>query len=220
MITNRLHPGNYLYWKAQVTNVLRSHLLTGFIDGTFPCPSESIPNPELATDAKAPPVVQNPAFTAWHQQDAAILSAIMSTSTEEMQGIILFAASAAEAWSTLESSFTSQTISHSMQIRGALQKCRKEDKTITTYYNKVKALADSLMSIGQPLSTPEFTGYLMHGLDGDYDSLVQLVSARVLTDPMPLCDIYAQMLSTEQCMDEKEGRSPCRSADVGKFCGF
>jgi hypothetical protein len=98
----------------------------------------------------------------------------MTTSTEEIQGIILFATSSADAWSTLQASFTSQTISRSMQIRGALQKCKKEDKKVPAYYNEVKALADSLMSIGQPLTTVEFTGYLMHGLDQDYDSLVQI----------------------------------------------
>jgi hypothetical protein len=94
----------------------------------------------------------------------------MTTSTEEIQGIILFATSSADAWSTLQASFISQTISRSMQIRGALQKCKKEDKKVSAYYNEVKALLDSLMSIGQPLTTAEFTGYLMHGLDQDYDS--------------------------------------------------
>jgi hypothetical protein len=91
-----------------------------------------------------------------------------------------------------------------MQIRGALPKCKNEDKKISVYYNKVKDLADSLMYIGKPLTTAEFTGYLMHGLDQDYDSLVQLVSARALTEPMPLKDIYAQMLGTEQRMDERK----------------
>jgi hypothetical protein len=60
------------------------------------------------------------------------------------------------------------------------------------------------MSIGQPLNTAEFTGYLMHGLDQDYDSLVQIVSARVLTNPIPLPDVYAQILATEQRMDERK----------------
>jgi hypothetical protein len=128
----------------------------------------------------------------------------MTTSTEEIQGIILFATSSADAWSTLQASFTSQTISRSMQIRGALQKCKKEDKKVPAYYNEVKALADSLMSIGQPLTTAEFTGYLMHGLDQDYDSLVQIFSARALTDPMSLKDMYAQMLGTEHRMDERK----------------
>jgi hypothetical protein len=63
-VTIRLNGGNYLYWRAQVLNVLRSHLLTGFVDGTFPCPAELITNPALATDAKAPLLMYNPVFTA------------------------------------------------------------------------------------------------------------------------------------------------------------
>jgi histone deacetylase 1/2 len=51
----------------------------------------------------------------------------------------------------------------------------------------------------------------MNGLDEDYDALVQIVSARALTDPMPVRDIYAQMLNTEQRM---EGRKAEISADV------
>jgi hypothetical protein len=37
----------------------------------------------------------------------------------------------------------------------------------------------------------------MKGLDEDYDALVQIVSAQALNDPMPLRDIYAQMLATK-----------------------
>jgi TnpA family transposase len=101
----------------------------------------------------------------------------MSTSTEEIQGLILFATSSAEAWSILASSFSSQTTSRSMAIRGALQDCKKLDSSIIVYYNKMKSLADSLMSVGQSLSTAYFIGYLMKGLDEDYDALVQIVSA-------------------------------------------
>jgi hypothetical protein len=64
MITIRLNPDNWLYWKAQVVPVLRSHLLTGFVDGSFPCPSKTVPNPKLAEDPKAPPVMYNADFTA------------------------------------------------------------------------------------------------------------------------------------------------------------
>ncbi|KAK1644328.1 hypothetical protein QYE76_062133 [Lolium multiflorum] len=168
MVTIRLNNDNYLYWRAQVSNILRSHLLTGFVDGTFPCPSEMVSNPAVSTDVKAPPMMYNPEFTAWHQQDAALLSAIMSTSTEEVQGLILFASYAQDAWSTLAASFSSQSTARAMHLRDALHQCKKLDSTVSAYFNK------------------------------DYDSLVQLVSARSLTDPMPIKDIYAQMLHTEQ----------------------
>ncbi|KAK1666963.1 hypothetical protein QYE76_055122 [Lolium multiflorum] len=198
MITIRLNPDNWLYWKAQVVPVLRSHLLTGFVDGSFPCPSETVPNPKLAEDPKAPPVMYNAAFTAWHQQDAAILSAIMTTSTEPVQGLILFATSSHDAWTTLSSSFESQSTARAHHIRGELQKCKKLNSSVTVYFNKVKSLADTLMSIGMPLRPDEFTGYLVAGLDEDYDPLVTLVSACALHDPMPIQDIYSQMMHLEQ----------------------
>ena len=147
----------------------------------------------------------NPEFTAWHQQDVAILTAIMTTSTEEIQGIILFVSSC-DAWSKLEASFASQMTARSIQICGALQKCEKLDSSIAVYFNKVKALADTLMSIGQPLRPEEFTGYLLNGLDADYDALVQVVYARALTNPMPIRDVYAQMLSTEQRMEGRKAQ--------------
>ncbi|KAK1599916.1 hypothetical protein QYE76_008283 [Lolium multiflorum] len=109
LITVRLSGDNYLYWRTQVTQVLRSHLLLGFVDGSFACPSEEIDNPKLADDAQAPRRLYNPEFSAWHQQDPAILSAIMSTSTESVQEMILFASTAAEAWASLAASFSSQS---------------------------------------------------------------------------------------------------------------
>jgi hypothetical protein len=101
----RLSSDNYIYWRAAVTQVLRSQLLLGFLDGSFPCPEAEINNPQSATDPTAPKRIYNPAYTAWHQQDAAILTAIMSTSTEAVQGMIVFCSTAQEAWSTIASSF-------------------------------------------------------------------------------------------------------------------
>ena len=47
---------------------------------------------------------------------------------------------------------------------------KKLNDSATVYYNKVKALADTLSSIGQPLTDSEFTTYLLNGLDEEYDS--------------------------------------------------
>jgi hypothetical protein len=82
-----------------------------------------------------------------------------------------------------------------MQIRDELNKAKKLDKTASVFFNEIKSMA--LASIGQPLRPDEFTGYLCAGLDGDYDALVQMVSARALSDPMLVRDVYAQLLATE-----------------------
>ena len=91
---------------------------------------------------------------------------------------------------------------------GELQKAKKLDMSATTFFNKVKQLSDTLTAIGQPLRPEEFTGYLLAGLDSDYDALAQIVGARSVSDPMPIRDLYAQILSNEQ-------RIEARKAELG-----
>jgi hypothetical protein len=55
-----------------------------------------------------------------------------------------------------------------MAICGQLSELKKRDDTITNFFNKVKSLADTLASIGQPLSDSEFTLYILNGLDKEY----------------------------------------------------
>jgi hypothetical protein len=126
-------------------------LIYGFVDDCLPCPLEVILNPELLTKATAPPTVTYPEFLAWHQQDQAILSAIVSSLTKSVIGMVMLVSTSREAWETLEASFASQSTARVMQIRGALGKVKKLDSTTTDYFNKVKSMADILSSIGQPL---------------------------------------------------------------------
>jgi hypothetical protein len=37
-ITIKLSPENYIFWRAQILPLLRSHYLMGYVDGTLPCP--------------------------------------------------------------------------------------------------------------------------------------------------------------------------------------
>jgi hypothetical protein len=189
-ITVRLNPNNFIYWRTQVVPILRSNLLFGFVNGTLLCPSATIPNPAAGT-AGAPATIPNPQYAAWHQQDQAILSAIVCSLHESVLGMMTMVATSHEAWETLAATFASQSTACAMQIRGELNKAKKLDKTASVFFNEIKSMADVLASIGQPLRPDEFTGYLCAGLDGDYDALVQMVSARALSDPMPVRDVYA-----------------------------
>jgi hypothetical protein len=77
------------------------------------------------------------------------------------------------------------------------------DSTATVFFNKVKSLADTLSSIGQPLRPEEFNSYLLAGLDQDYDAFADHVSTRPLDDPMPMSDVFAQLLNTEQRIESR-----------------
>ncbi|KAK1670312.1 hypothetical protein QYE76_058471 [Lolium multiflorum] len=179
LIPVKLSPDNYLAWRAQVLPLLRSRHLEGFIDGTLPCP-----------------LSYHPAYHQWVAQDQAILSGIQSSLTESVSGLVLFATTSREAWAALDTCYSTQSLSRSMAIRTQLGELKKNDLSVTLYFNKISALADTLASIGQPLRPEEFISYVLNGLDDDYDSLVENITGRPI--PIQPRELYARMLATEQ----------------------
>ena len=203
-ITIRLTPDNYLYWRTQVDPILRTNLLFGFVDGSLPCPAAEIANPAAATDEGASPMIANPLYAAWHQQDQSILSALVASLTEGVLGMVMLIPTSQQAWETLEASFASQSTARVMHIRSELGKIKKHDyPNATAFFNKVKALSDVLSSIGQPLRPDEFNTFLLAGLDSDYDALADRISARPIYDPLPVRDVYSQLLNTEQRIEAR-----------------
>ncbi|XP_071676783.1 uncharacterized protein [Lolium perenne] len=200
-ITVKLTEDNYLFWRAQVLPLLRSNGLMKFISKEFAAPSSEITNPQ-AGEAGAPAKIINPAWVAWYQQDQAILTAFLASLTPEVFGIVVLANTSEEAWSTLAGSFASQSTARSMQLRYQLSITKKLDASASTYFNRIKALSDTLTSIGMPLRAEEFTSYLLAGLDADYDAFVDRVSASTI--PMPVRDVYAQLLNTEQRVEARK----------------
>ncbi|KAK1614549.1 hypothetical protein QYE76_020066 [Lolium multiflorum] len=205
LLTVKLTPDNYLLWRAQVLPLLRSYHLDGYVDGSLPCPSAVV---HLTTADGAPLPVANPAYRQWTAQDQAILSAIQSSLTPSVAGMVLFAATSREAWTTLDSSFSSQTMARSNAIRNKLADLHKQDKSVTVYYNQAKELADTLSSIGQPLSDSEFIGYLLKGLGEEFDSLVENIEGRDHDNPIKPHDLYARLLNTEQRLGARRPDGP------------
>ncbi|XP_071681174.1 uncharacterized protein [Lolium perenne] len=220
-ITIRLSSENYIYWRTQIAPILRSNLIYGFVDGTLQCPPEEIPNTDKTAGAAA--TIANPQYLAWHQQDQAILSGIVGSLTEPVIGMVTLATTSHEAWETLEVSFATQSTARVMEIRSKLNKTKKLDGSASAYFNKIKGMADALASMGQPLRPEEFNSYLLAGLDSEYDPLADRISARSLTDPMPMRDVYAQLLNTEQRLEARraemavDGLSSHRSSSTDQI---
>jgi hypothetical protein len=93
-------------------------------------------------------VVENQSHRAWIAQYQAILSAIQGSLTEGGAGLVIFSATSREAWSTLESSFSSKSSARSMAIRNKLGAMKKLDMSAEKFFNQVKTLSDTLAAIG------------------------------------------------------------------------
>jgi hypothetical protein len=91
-----------------------------------------------------------------------------------------------------------------MAIRNELSKVKKHGyPNADAFFNKVKSLVDVLSSIGQSLRPEEFDAFLLAGLDRDYDSLADRIFAQPVLDPMPIRDVYAHLLNTEQFVETR-----------------
>ncbi|KAK1662019.1 hypothetical protein QYE76_050178 [Lolium multiflorum] len=208
LVTVKLNPDNYLVWRAQVLPLMRSYYLDGYVDGTVPCPPPMVH--VLAPDG-TPMALPNPPHRQWMAQDQAILSAIQSSLMPTVAGL---ATTSHQAWSTLDASFSSQSMARSMAIRNKLGDLKKLDKSVTAYYNEAKELADILSSIGQPLRDSEFIGYILKGLGEDYESLVENVEGRDSTNPISAHDLYARLLNTEQRLGARRPDGPSFDASA------
>jgi histone deacetylase 1/2 len=206
LITVKLNEDNYMFWRAQIFPLLRSHGLMPFITHGIVAPSAEIANPQ-AGDAGAPTKIPNPAYTAWYQQDQAILTAFLSSLTPEVFGVVVLATTTEEAWSTLAGSFASQSTARVVQLHAQLQVTKKLDAPASVYFNRIKSLSDTLTSIGQPLRPEEFISFPLNGLDQDYDPFVERVSASTVS--MPVRRVRATPQHRAMCGDA-QGRAPQR----------
>ncbi|XP_074336201.1 uncharacterized protein LOC141673361 [Apium graveolens] len=102
MLVMKLHPGNYLSWKAQIMPLLRGNNLIRFVDGTSKAPPSVILG---ATKDSAP--VKNPDYTLWYQQDQNLLSLLISSLREDIISLIIDAQSSRELWIMLEKAYAS-----------------------------------------------------------------------------------------------------------------
>ncbi|XP_073353999.1 uncharacterized protein [Aegilops tauschii subsp. strangulata] len=146
-------------------------------------------------------------YIFWRAQDQANLSSIQGSLSPVVAGLVVFAKTSHEAWTILERSFVAQSQARVSALRRQLGECEKLDSTATKFYNKVKGLADTLASIGQPLTDSEFNSFIVNGLDEEYDALVEIINERGNSTPMMAHEVYSRLLLTKQRVEARQGQS-------------
>ena len=188
---SKLTRDNYLLWKAQIVPYLRGQHFFAFLDGSRPAPPPSLPT-QLA---EATTLVPNPEFQAWHLQDQLILSASISSLSENILAHVVKCSTSHDVWLTLERMFTSHSRARIMQIYYQLATLRKGDSPIANYFHRFTNLADTLAAVDHPLNDFEMISFLLAGLGSNYDSFVTSVNTRV--EPLSIEDLYGHLLAHE-----------------------
>jgi|UniRef100_A0A2N9EX99 hypothetical protein len=85
LVTIKLNRDNYLLWKAQIVPYLRGQHLFGFLDGSRPAPPQIL----TVTTAEISMPQPNPDYHTWLVQDQMILSALISSLTENILAYVV-----------------------------------------------------------------------------------------------------------------------------------
>jgi hypothetical protein len=125
-ITIRLTSNNYMIRHAQVGPLLRSNLLMGYVDGSFLRPPLHVSTEHGSSMASH----ANPSYEHRVHQDQAILSAFVSSITEGVVGMVMFAGSSREAWEILAAAFAATSFVRSSGLRQQMAELKKHDMAV------------------------------------------------------------------------------------------
>lgn len=156
-VTIKVTLENYLLWKAQIVPFLKGHQLHEYVDGSLPA---------------TPPVLNNlpnPAYTKWLLQDQLIISALNASLFDSVLAQVLNCSTSHEVWSALQTLFAAKSTAHIMQTKYQLARLKKGSFSIAEYFNKATSLSSTLSAAGQPLTSSEFSIYILPGFGTDYE---------------------------------------------------
>ncbi|OVA00187.1 hypothetical protein BVC80_1677g4 [Macleaya cordata] len=161
LVSVKLDDQNYLLWRAQFLPLLRGYRPMGFVDGTHPCPPQTLENG-----------TPNPAYTEWIEQDSILLGWLLSSLSDSVLAQVVDYETSREVWLSLIESLASKSEARQMQLHRDLQNIKKGDSSMKDYVLCAKALADQLATTGNKISLSNLKQFILQGLESSYDAIV------------------------------------------------
>nr|XP_051211709.1 uncharacterized protein LOC127329213 [Lolium perenne] len=152
-ITLSLNDGHYTSWRELFLVALGRYRLSAHIlsDET---PSDNGPNSD------------------WGRDDYTVLSWIYGSISTELLNIVMRPGSTAWAiWNAIENLFRDNKMHRALQLEADFRNTPQGDLSIHDYCAKLKALADSLGDVGQPVSDETLVLTVLRGLNESYAHL-------------------------------------------------
>src|ERR1044072_553459 len=113
-LTVKLDDTNFRSWRQQVSGVIRTHHLQRFIE------NPDIP-PRFLTEEDRVAADENPAYTAWIQQDSALFTWLLSSLSESVLPTVVNCTRSWQIWSEILGFFQAQAQAQSTMLRTELK---------------------------------------------------------------------------------------------------
>jgi hypothetical protein len=206
----KLDEHNYLLWLSQVVPTLKSHELMGIVDGSDPCPPQTIPDAEGKD-------VSNPAYAIWVKKDQFLLSWINVNLAEYVLATVYGLHTSRQVWNSLKSRFASQSRSRISHLKRQLQNLNQGSKSCSEYLSTAKRWADQLAAIGKPTDDEDLISFIISGLNPTFNSFVTSISIAARDNPLSFLDFQDELLNHEMLLNQQQQNA---TTDVQNFALF
>ena len=139
----KLDGENYPAWLIQFRALLTGYDLFGYVDGIKSCPSKTLQNEATI----------NPDYTHWIRQDQLILHAIISFVAAIVVTHLGTVTNAKQAWDILKTMYAGKSRIRIMALKQRISTFGKGTQSMATYLQGIKAIADELSIIDNPLDS-------------------------------------------------------------------
>jgi len=171
LMTFKLEGPNYITWSNQVTPILKTNDLMGFVDGSEPCPPKYV----LDDQGKATTTLSS-TFLLWTKKDQFVLSWLNATLTEKVMSTTFGVTSAQQLWDSLSSCFASHSKTRISHLQRQLQSLHQGSKGCSEYIEAAKQFSAQLAAVGQPVAEDALIGYVVGGLHPSFNPVVTSLS--------------------------------------------
>ncbi|KAI3888569.1 hypothetical protein MKW92_024743 [Papaver armeniacum] len=187
-VTLREDGSNYLIWKNQFESILITTDLFEMVDGSSVQPVKTI---DLDGD-----ILPNPLFIHWRKMNRFVMSCLNATLDETISRGIIGLSTARQIWVHLERLFTQQFSAKKSLLRSQLHSIKRGNKSISSYFNELKVITDSLAAIGERVDESDVVMYALMGLGKEYRQFV--ITAQNRDIGFSLSEIMSRLLHHEQ----------------------
>ncbi|CAL5186404.1 unnamed protein product [Lathyrus oleraceus] len=185
-ISEKLGEKNFLLWRQQVdpfvnANNLQDHLYLRDIPNCFLSDDDCASNKE------------NPAYRTWITQDQWLMTWLQSTLSPSILSRVLGCVHSYELWERILAHFQKLTRAKTRQLRAELRSTTLDDKSVNDYLVRIKALVDSLASVGDPVPDQQHIDVILEGLPQDFAPVISVIESKF--DSVELEEVEALLLA-------------------------
>ncbi|XP_071741161.1 uncharacterized protein [Rutidosis leptorrhynchoides] len=182
-LPTKLTQSNFVVWRRQLFSTLIGFDILGYVDGTITSPPKTLENKP------------NPSYLQWYRQDQVILNAMLGSCSPQIQTHIASVSTSKEAWDRLSTLYANKSCNRIISLKQRLMENTSADKTISTYLQEMRGIADELALAGSTVDDDDLVLYILHSLGPEYKEICAAV--RIRDTPITFDELHDKLIDSE-----------------------